>query len=269
MKTIFLRVIKDRYLSLIIFLAANFGFAWMYIGLFPYIQSQAEELQKLIETYPQGFLEVFGGNVQLSFSHVENYLAMEMFSFIWPILIISLVVGMGAFSVAGEIEKGTMETILAQPISRAKIFFAKYLAGFFNLFVFTTISVLSIILLILVYGINFQLAHFLAIWLVGILFSGAIFSLASFLSAVFSDRGKVIFFTVGLVVLMYAFNILSSLKKSVEDLKFLSFFHYFNPNLILGDGKIEWLTLVVFLGAIILFFLLGLIIFKRRDISVS
>jgi ABC-2 type transport system permease protein len=162
-----------------------------------------------------------------------------------------------------------METLLAQPISRTKIFLAKYLAGLVNILIFSTVSIGLTLVLILAYGISFSFSHFLAIWFVGILFSWAIFGLASMLSAIFSDRGKVLFISIGLLVVMYAINILSTFKKSVEDLKFISFFHYFNPNLILGDGKIEWLTIVVFLGVAIISLILGLIIFKRRDIAVA
>jgi len=270
MKTIFWRTIKDRRLILIIFIVICILFLWLYISLFPVLQSQAEQLQKLLETYPASFGDAFGfKNSALFFSNLENYLSTEMFTFMWPILLISLLVSAGGYSIAGEIEKGTIETLLAQPLSRLKLFFAKYLAGFSLLVIFTTLSIVFVFPLALAYRIDFSFVNYIYLWIGGNLFGLAILSLASMFSAIFSEKGKVYFVSVGLLVLMYALNIIASLKDSLDSLKYISFFHYFDPNVLLGEKKLDWLTLVVFLGFSLACIIIAILVFRKRDVSVA
>ena len=58
----------------------------MYIALFPAIQDQAEQLNKLLAAYPKGFMEAFGFNgTEALFSRLESYMSTEYFTFFWPI----------------------------------------------------------------------------------------------------------------------------------------------------------------------------------------
>ena len=267
MKTIFWRTILDRKISLLAYCFGAILFLWIYVGMFPGIQSQSANMMKLLESYPQAMLKAF--NIEsLDFTHLENFVAMEHFSFVWPIMAIFLLVSLGGSSIAGEIERGTIEVLLSQPISRVKIFFGKYLAGIFTLTVFTFVSVFAVVPLAAAYHVEYQLQNFVTVTLLSLLFSWAIMSISFLFSAIFSDKGKAYFLTGGILVLMYVLNIVASLKESLINLKYLSFFYYFNTSKALIHHQIDIWAYVVFLGFAIIATILALFIFKKRDVAV-
>lgn len=267
---VFWRVLKDRKISLLIYCLAAIGFLWMYIALFPAIQSQAEQLQKLIETYPKSFLDAFGfESAELAFGHLENYLATEMFSMIWPIMLMALLIAQGGSAIAGEIEKGTIEIVLSQPASRLKIFLGKYLSGVAALFIFTTVTVAAVFPLAAAYNVDYKLANFVTMGALGFLFGLTILSMTMMFSAIFSEKGRVYFLSAGILVVMYVVNIISALKDNLENLKYFSFFHYYDTAEALTKNHIDNLTILVFLGVAIVCTALAALWFKNRDIAVS
>lgn len=117
------------------------------------------------------------------------------------------------------------------------------------------------------HNVEYVFKGHLLIALFGFLFGLAVFSLAMFFSALFSERGKVYMATGGLLIIMYVLNIISVLKESLADLKYVSFFYYFNPGDTLIRQTIDVAGTWVFLLAIIIFSLAGSYVFVKRDIK--
>lgn len=267
MFSIFLRTIKDKKWTIIIYCLAVILFLWMYIALFPAFSKSFGEMEKMLSTFPKGFLDAFGFDSK-AFTTFEGYIGSEQFTLVWPIMIIAMMISFAGGAVAFEIEKGTIETLLAQPISRLKIFIAKYLAGVFALFVFVFISIGSIFPLAKIYDITLNTENFLKLGGLGFMLGLAIFSLSIFFSALFSEKGRAIFVPAAILILMYVLNIISGLKESLKNLKYGSFFYYYNPSKLLIHGEIDKWAWVVFGGTIIVGTVLALIWFKKRDITI-
>ncbi|OGD56947.1 hypothetical protein A2V71_03070 [Candidatus Berkelbacteria bacterium RBG_13_40_8] len=261
---IFKRVLKDRRILLIIYSLSSIALLWMYIALFPSFQSQSRSLEELIKSYPESFLKAFNFDIN-SLTTIEGFLSTEQFSFVWPLLVIFMTVGYAGSAFAGEIEKGTIEILLSQPISRLKIFFGKYLSGLMMLFIFTFVSVYAAVPLSRSYDISVDSKNFLTMTLLAILFSWAIYAIGIFFSAVFSDKGKVFFLSGIILVAMYVLNILASIKESLSDLKYASFFYYFNPSKALVYNEIDHWSYLIFIGVIVLFTIMGAVYFTKRD----
>jgi len=266
MWTIFWRTIKDRRVLLLIYCLSSIALLWMYIALFPSFKDQTANLEQLMKSYPESFMKAFNFDIK-SFTTLEGFLSTEQFSLMWPLVLILMLVGYAGSSFAGEIEKGTIEILLSQPISRVKLFISRYSAGLMMLVVFVVFSIFAAIPLGKAYQISFQSENFVTLALLGFMFGLSIFSIAMFLSSIFSDKGKVFFISGGLLVIMYVLNILSSIKESLSDLKYASFFYYFNPPKALVHNQIDHWSYLVFFGTALVLAILGLIVFVRRDIS--
>jgi ABC-2 type transport system permease protein len=120
----------------------------------------------------------------------------------------------------------------------------------------------------MIHNIDYQLDKYLPLAIIGLLFALAIYSVSFLISSIFSKKGLVSFISVGVIVLMYVINIVSNLKDSLENLKYFSFFHYFDPTSILAKGEIIDYSYIVLIGVIILTTSLGWYIFNKRDIAV-
>lgn len=270
MLAIFLRTLKSRRTIVLIYIAVGILFLWMYVGMFPSFSDKTEQFNQLMKAYPDSFMKAFGIEDSSSiFSNIENFLAMENYSFLWPILAIALSISLGGYSIAGEVEKKTIETLLAQPISRAKLFWGKYLSGLAIIVIFSILTVLAIIPLGKIHNVDYNLSANLKILVTGILFSWTVFSLTSFFSVFSSERSKPYFITVGILVVMYAVKIVASLKENLEKLQYLSFFHYFDASKILGRNTLDANVIVVFSIIIVVSTVFAQIIFEQRDITVS
>lgn len=96
MSAIFFRTIKDRRIMLLIYCLGVVGFLWMYVGLFPSFADKKEEFNQLMQYYPADFMKAFGiTEAAQIFSTLENFLAMEQFGIIWPIIVVALAVTLG------------------------------------------------------------------------------------------------------------------------------------------------------------------------------
>lgn len=262
------RTLKDNRVSLAIYILICTLFVWMMIAFFPTMLANAKELQEAFANYPKEFLEAFDiSSMDTMFTNLEGFLAVEYYSIIWPIIIIILVLSYGSGAIAGEIDRGTIEVLLAQPISRARLYWTKYAAGVIIIAGLVVLSNLSIIPFASLYDVAYQWRSLLLVSVLGFLFSLALFSITMMFSALLSSKGKVASIGGGIVIVMYGLDLVSKFKESVENLKYLSFFHYFDHNAALLDHHIAPLTLAVFLGVGVVCTLIGLATFIKRDIA--
>jgi len=267
MLKIFWRTVKDRKLSLPVYSLAALLFMWMYVALFPSMQQQSETFQKAFQSMPEAFFKAFGIE-SLGFSTIEQFLAIEHFSIIWPIMAIIMLLAIAGSGLAGEVELGTVELLLSRPVSRLKVFTARYLVGLFSLFVFTVISVFAIIPLSAIYGIDYNPGNFVLVAAISFLFGWAVFSIAILFSAIFSERSRVYMISGGIVLVMYVFNIVASLSENLEWLKFMSFFYYYDYNSALIRGTLNNTNVLLFVIVAFVFTFAAAWRFGRRDIAV-
>ena len=260
-KTIFLHRKKFLAISAICLLMI-----WMFVGIYPSIQAEADEMSKLIESYPESFLKAFGVEGTSIFTEFESFVCVEYYSLMWPLLAIILVLSLGASAITGEVDDKTMDFLLSQPISRSKIFISKYIAGVLVMLAFIFFSIITIIPLARMYDVEVHLSNYFAIAVISSLFSWAIYSLAFMISSLASSKGMPSSITAGVVVIMYALNLLASLQESMKNLKYLSFFYYYDYRAALVDNNIDLLSIIVFGLFIIVFTVAGFIKFRKRDI---
>jgi len=267
MMAIALRFLRDKWVSLLIYSIASIGMMWMYVAMFPSILAQSESYSKLAEAFPEAMLKAFGID-SFVLDSIEKFLSLEHLSMVWPLMIILLSVAFAGNAIAREIDKGTIEHLLARPVSRMKIFFGRYIAGLLALVVFVVLSMYAIIPIAAIHDISYLLSHFSTAVFLGLLFGWAIFSAAMMLSSFFSDKGKVAMLIGGLLILMYVLNIISGIKENLQNLQYLSFFHYFATNDALVKNVIGTESIIVFAGAAIVCTIIGAWRFIRRDIAV-
>lgn len=264
---IILRDLKDRKISLISYCLGALSLAWLYMSIYPSVQASQDQLQKLYSAFPKALYQAFGIQ-DLVINSPEKFLGLELFSFMWPIIAIFLVVSRAAGSITGEIEKGTLGLYLALPITRTRLYWSKYLSSLLAIVTFVVVSVLGIIPIAVAYNSHVNSSKILSLALVGALFMWAVYSLSMWLACLFSERSKV-YMTVGvLMAAMYAINVVAGLKTGLAWLHHYSAFYYFNTQDILSKNTIHSSTLLFFGVCIVLFSILGMVTFKRRDIYV-
>lgn len=267
MTTIIKKELRERRTSLVVYSLVGIGAIWLYVAMFPSLQSQAKDLAKILEAMPKEILKAFGAE-GTGLENVEGLLASKQFGLVWPILTIVLMLNRAANSLAGEIENGTIGTLLSQPISRAKIFLAKYLAGVITLVTFIFASVLANIPLISAYRLHYSVSGELAFAGVCLLYGLALYGAGMAISAFVSERSKVYSLLGGGIMLMFVLNIVSGLQTSLSGLRYTSLFYYFNAHDMLVLHKVNMVSVALFASIAVVGFITGIMAFTRRDIRI-
>lgn len=234
---------------------------------FPAVRDSMADLQKMLEALPQGFLAVFGVSGELDLGSPTGYLQARLFDFLVPILLLVQAIGLGSAAIAGEEENGTLDLVLAHPISRSSVYWQKWL----NMGLALAITGVCLLLATWLGSQQTQMnvglgtlagTVFLAVLLA--LFFG---SLALAIGAWRGRRGLALAATGAIATLAYFANALLPLQASLKDWQVLSPFYH-----ALGYGPLkEGLQaghLLVLLALIAVVAVAGWQAFQKRDIAV-
>ncbi len=270
MLAVFFRTIKDKYLSLLVYITATVVFLEMYVALFPTFGNLAQDkISTLLDSYPKEIWTVIGLDPSmLNFTKIEVFVSSEQYSFIWPIIVIIFAISLANWMIAAEVEKGTIEQVISLPVSRLGLFLGRYLAGATMLAVFTFTTIYSLVPLAAIHKISLAGVDSLPLAVSGFCFALAVYSFAVFSSSLFSEKSKASFLSAGVILLSYIGNIIGGLNKDFLNLKYFSVFHYFGGGANLVKAEYVDNYLVFYLGIALVFTLFSAIRFVRRDLSV-
>jgi ABC-2 type transport system permease protein len=261
--------IKERKSSVIIYSLMSILFLWLYIALFPSLQEQSQAISAVMKSMPEGLMKALGSSPdQLSNFTIEALLNSKQFSMVFQLFAAILAFSIAASDLAGEVENGTIEYLLSQPVSRLKLYFSRYFSGIVLIIVFVAASTLSVMPLATLYHIDYSSGVYLPLFIDALLFTLALYSFAYFLSSFLSNKGKVVGISSGILVVSYVAFIFSALKDSLDKVKYLSVFHYFPGEILMGGG-IDKLGVWIFIGIIIFFTFIGAVLFNKRDVAIS
>lgn len=177
-------------------------------------------------------------------------------------------IGSTVGSIAGEREAGTLEVLLARPISRRTLYLTLAAAS---------ATLVAIVLLALlggqVIGMAIQgVTREIDLGLMPLVFVNGLmlwFALAAFglaASVSFDRHGPAIGLTMAYLLVNYFLEILGSLWRDVAWSQQYSLFHHFNPGKIL-TGTADLVDFVVLAVAIVIPVAYALIVFPRRDLA--
>lgn len=265
MLTILWRTIRDRWRMLLAMTLIGVLTQLMYISLFPTYQKSFAGSEELFKQMPEALKKAFNME-QFSFDSLEKFLTIEMYSFFWLILTILFTLSLAGSSFAGEVEQETATLTAAQPVSRSTVFWGKFIASA-KLFTLFNLLVNGIVLpLAAIFDIAISPSHFLVVGIMGELFGLAVLGLATGVSALLSDKGRVYMVLGGGLLVMYVLNIVAGINASLARLKYASLFSYFNPSTFLVKGHYDLTATLVFTGVLVLGLGVGWWRWTRRDL---
>ena len=228
------------------------------------LADQQAQLTQLISQYPPELMAMFGGMEDMFTPH--GYINVEFFSYMPLILGIYMVLS-GSGLLVGDEESGTLDLVLAHPVSRTAVFWGRLLSF--------TVSVLAILLIAWAgfvvaapsTKLNIPPAElalpFLSLFALLALFG----DLALLLSMLLPARRIAAMIAGLLLVASFFITTLARLDEKLVDLAKLSPLNYYQGGMALQE--MEWGWVAGLLGAAVVFTLLAWWRFERRDIRVG
>ena len=201
------------------------------------------------------------------FSTIEGYLSAEFFSFGQIALAVFAILAGGA-AIVGEETQGTMDLLLAQPVSRLRVAIVKLGALVASLAIIIAITSLGFIIPALIIGEISSLGRFANAFLLFLPFEVAMALLAALLAQLFGSRVAGGSILAGCLVASYLLDALSGVNAALDALRPVYLTSYFQGQQAL-NGDVSWGYLGASLVAIVVFGVANVVLFLRRDIAVS
>lgn len=237
-------------------------FGAVYISIFPGIFEQLQSLKDL-SVYKL---------VGMRLGSVEGYMASVVLVYI-PILLCIYCIIASTSALAGEEDNGTLELIVTMPLSRWQILTAKAIALSVVVLFIMIIASIGNALILAIIKINNPInvtpfALFSALMSSVPLALGLIMT-GFFLGAILPNRRlSATVMTVFFIASFFMENI-AGMVKSLEPIKYLSLFNYYNTTETMFIDGTRLSDILILLGVAAVFFILAVICFQRRNITVG
>jgi ABC-2 type transport system permease protein len=179
-------------------------------------------------------------------------------------------VGGGIRAIAGELEGGTLELVLARPVSRVRYllsWIAVLVPGALGIALAYSVGCIVAWQLFHPSGGRLHSWNMLESACYTTLLLTAIAGVSLLASSLSSERGRALSWAVGLVIGSYAWSFLLSLVESLRPLARLSPWWYYAPGALIERGEVPWLHAGVLLAITLVTGALALVIFSRRDLA--
>ena len=229
-------------------------------------QSFGQQMKVLVDSgiIPRQLTNFGGGDVfSLSGSVAVGY--------IHPIAIILIsifAIGFAASAVAGERQRGTLEVLLARPVSRRRVYATILVATLVFVGLVLLAAQLGTLLGSAIVGVTGELhaERLPVLWLNGMLLWGAIAAIALAASVSFDRLSPALGLTLAIVVVSYFLYVLSSLWPDAKGLEPYSIFYYLRSRDVLnGTVDLASFGLLAAVGAVAI--AIALVVFPRRDLA--
>ena len=234
------------------------------VGIYPVF---SEVFESMMTTIP--LVRLLMGRLApelISNNLLDAFLSLELFA--WFVILGSFYpLIFASNAIAGEIERGTMEPLLTQPISRSRVFLEKYAAIAIDLAALCTVSFVILVVVVAVYlseppsilgyAYTFLNNYFLLLTIAAF----------GFLCSVLL-KGQRMALSVSAATVLLNFIFYKGLEAVGVDERITRFspFYYADPTRFLVTGEANWPGNLVLLAAAAVMLVAALVLFRRKDV---
>lgn len=244
--------------------------AWLSWGYFLFdiyenFFQQNIDLMQLLNAFPDGVIAFFGGDIDIFAP--EGFLHLEFFSYI-PIILGIMVISSAANMITRKEEEGTLDIIIAQPISRSEVLWSEFLALSFRL-TLILVRTWAGFALGLAQTSSFDLTQgqlfqpFVSLYAVLLVFM----SLSLLLSMVLTSSNAASVVTGFLLIASYFIYSLAGINENLKVANRFSPLKYYQGGAAVNGLDVQ--KLLILFGITLIFTVLAWFLFVKRDLRFS
>jgi ABC-2 type transport system permease protein len=238
------------------------AYAILVVSLFPAVSDAYADVE-----LPAGYEDVFGIS-GIDLGNPSHFISIEFFSFA-PIVASIYGIAAGTGVLGAEESRGSIAMLLAQPMTRRRIFAEKVGALAFGAVLVTAAAAIGFLVIVPFVDTGSVDAHeaFVASFIL-LPPTLAVGGVALLLSTIAPSRGVAVGIVSAYVVAAYLAASLAQLTSFTEWLRYLSPYYYTGGETVLIDGAVWWHQLLL-LGVAVASTLLALRSFEGREIGLG
>jgi ABC-2 type transport system permease protein len=259
----FTKWLRDNRRSVLGWTAAIAGVGGSYAAFWPTIDNP--QMREAMENYPAAVLEALN---YTDIGSPAGYLNATVYGLIAALLVIVYSLSAGTRTIAGDEEAGTLDLILAHPVSRATLALQRFAAFL------TSVVLIGVVLLVVLIALTgparlegISIGDYAAMHLHLTLFAALFGSVGFGIGAATGRRGLALGVGAGVAVFGFAANGILPQVEGLEWVKGYSPFNWLNGGVPLVNG-VQTGNALIMTGVTIALVALGTWAFSRRDVAV-
>ena len=263
LRNVFTKTLWDGRRSLLSWAIAIAAVGAMYAAFWPTVNTP--QMQDAMRNYPQAVLEAFNYN---DLASAAGYVGSSVYGLLIPLLVAVFAIAYGTRALAGDEEAGTLDLLLAHPVSRVRTALSRFAA------LCTALAVVGAVLLLAMLAISgpadlgsITPGEFAAATLQLVLFGALLGALAFAVGAATGRKALAIGVTAGVAVLGYLANGVFPQVRGLAWTRDVSPWHWYLGGEPLKNGLQVGDSLLL-LGVTVVLVLCGTWLFNRRDVAV-
>lgn len=235
-------------------------------SLYPMIDKNMEEIDKLIDIFPDALLRAIGLN---SFSSYGQFISAEYYGLFYLLILGVFSVMIAVQLIASLVDRGSMAYLLSTRVSRVQIVVTQIMALVSGLIVIHALTFgggfLAAAFLIdtestIAFGAFFQINF------VGFLLFFAVGGYSLLFSSLFNDEKNALALAGALTFLFYGMNMMGKIVTDIDWIRHFTPFSLYEPGKI-ASGDADVLMSSMMLTAIgVVTYVIALLIFRKRNL---
>ena len=264
LSNIFMKTLRDQRRSLLFWGIGVAALTVVTVLFYPTI-SDMPELSEVFEE-AEVLASVFGGGFT-DITSPEGYLNSQVYALMVPILFLIFAIAMGSGAIAGEEERGTLDLLLSNPITRFEVLTQKFAAMIVSILALGLVLWVSVVLTAPFFDLDISVARTAQISLSAMLLGAVFGTLGLALGGATGKRGLTIGIAGAVAVLSYFLYTLALIADEIEPSRYASPFYYYIGADPLANGiSIAHASVLVGLTAVLL--AAAIYTFERRELAV-
>ena len=200
-----------------------------------------------------------------SLSSPAGFLSAEYFSWV-PALLAGVAIALGTAAIGGEDADGTLEMLLAQPVSRTRVLAEKTLTLMAGLAATAGLAIPAFAIGLPLGDLDIALGRIVLAVVLTALAALSYLMLAIWLGALLSTRRQAAVVATGALVAGYFLNTLGAAVPALTDWRPLSPLYWSDASVVLTGG-LEWLRVAALVAVPAILFLLACDAVRRREVG--
>ncbi|ADJ14999.1 ABC transporter permease subunit [Halalkalicoccus jeotgali] len=238
--------------------------ALVFVAFFPSLDSADVDIDAMLAAYPPAVQEAFG---IATLSTVEGFLAVEIYQFIWLLLLGLYFAYSAAGLIASDVERDRMDLTLSLPVSRSRVLVEKFLSLAVPVLALNAVVAVAVYVGVLAIGQSIDLVDLAMVHLLSIPYLLACGAIGLVLSVLVSRADVAKRIAIALVFVLFLVESVSASTDGFEWLGYASPTHYYDPTAILVEGSYDLVGAAALLVAVVALVALARFRFSRADIG--
>lgn len=236
------------------------------MAIFPTFQGEGS-FDDMFKDLPDSLKQAFGISEQVSLTSPAGYVQSQLVGTTLPILLLVFSIAAGARAIGGTEEEGTLELLLANPVTRRRVAAERAIGVAVQIVVLGTATAVVTIGSAAVFGalegvsMTGFVAGMAAVATMGLLHAAFAFAVG----AAVGRRGPAIAAAAAVGVAGYLLQALASTADVLEPVAAISPWHWFLDRNMLAEGP-YWVAVLAPLAVAVAVAYLGMLRFERRDL---